>query len=265
MPKIPLNRWPQALADEATPFAVRDRWFGRQVRSDRWNPQLVRHPWQTLYFIQEGACEAKIGDAVVMLEPGTLVWWPELEPITLHWPPRFVFSEIWFTLGDFQPPIAAPLARDAWETLPLFDACADAMRRPSAHQERRLRHFLAIILLEFDQQPSEQRGLTPAQRQLCVSYVQRHLERRISAHELADAVGLSEDYFARRFQASYGRSPRRWMVEERIHYAARLLRESTDPVHIIADRLGYGNVAQFCRQFHEIIGRPPGIWRRSAD
>ncbi len=118
-------------------------------------------------------------------------------------------------------------------------------------------------MLEFTRERPRSRQLSLRQRQALSAQVRAQPERRLTLGDLARIADLSPDYFSRIFHATYGCTPRTWLVRERIHLAARRLRDDPAPVHVIADALGYGNVAQFCRQFRAIMGSPPGTWRRS--
>ena len=55
-----------------------------------------------------------------------------------------------------------------------------------------------------------------------------------------------------------------YMVQERMHAAARLLKETPLPIQEIAHRVGYGDVAYFGRLFRKKFGTTPRDSRKSV-
>ena len=138
------------------------------------------------------------------------------------------------------------------------------------HDTLRLRALLVCLFTEFDPQPSlpihkGQRQLTRYEQaqitQLITAQPQNH---RLSPTDLAKVVGLSSDYFARVFRNTFGTTPRRWLVEQRIEYAKTFLAESDMTVSEIADKLGYSDVYFFSHQFKSIVGSSPLQFRHGG-
>ena len=67
----------------------------------------------------------------------------------------------------------------------------------------------------------------------------------------------------RRFKSATGTTLHNYLLQTKIAHARRLLGETDLPLKTVAARLGYDNVYFFSRQFREIAGVPPGIYRRS--
>jgi AraC-like DNA-binding protein len=89
-------------------------------------------------------------------------------------------------------------------------------------------------------------------------------ERRWTVAELAQAVGLSRAAFARRFTALAGEPPLAYLTRWRMITAATLLRENTEPLSVIASRVGYESEFAFARIFRRTHGQPPGRYRALA-
>jgi len=85
-----------------------------------------------------------------------------------------------------------------------------------------------------------------------------------SVHEMATRVGLSQSHFSRVFHEIAGQSPRDFLLDTRLLRARHLLAETDFSIQEIAERLGYGDVFFFSRQFKEKIGVPPSYYRRRA-
>lgn len=81
---------------------------------------------------------------------------------------------------------------------------------------------------------------------------------------LAKAVGLSRATFARRFATLAGEPPLAYLTRWRMITAANLLRQGTEPLSVIADRVGYESEFAFARTFRRAHGQPPGRYRAQA-
>ncbi len=79
--------------------------------------------------------------------------------------------------------------------------------------------------------------------------------------ELADAVGLSASALHRRFKAQYGLSPMRYLAEQRMERAARLLATGELPLAELGISVGYSDQSAFTRAFRRHHGMPPARYR----
>src|SRR5262249_32191024 len=69
-------------------------------------------------------------------------------------------------------------------------------------------------------------GNLPAYKlQATIDFIKANLADDISLSSLADTVGLSPYHFAKLFKRSTGRSPHRFVLEQRVEQAKRLLEE----------------------------------------
>ena len=141
---------------------------------------------------------------------------------------------------------------------PLFEAMLREQQSDHPLKDQRLRRWLYLIYtdMKHDEQLLERQGLNDLQRQQLYRYVQEHPSHRPSTAELAELVHLSEDYFRRVFQRSFGRSPKRWLMEQRIAHATSLLLDGYT-VSQCAETLGYPNIYLFSRQFKLVKGLAP--------
>ncbi len=96
------------------------------------------------------------------------------------------------------------------------------------------------------------------------------LQQRLSQAEPADTtpadmarwVGLSPSRFRVWFASQFGRSPKRYLIHQRIQQAKRLLRETPQPVKAIADHLRYADLPAFYRDFRAHTGTTPVAYRK---
>ncbi|GAA1613629.1 AraC family transcriptional regulator [Actinoplanes couchii] len=86
---------------------------------------------------------------------------------------------------------------------------------------------------------------------------------RWSVQDLSRAAGMSRATFTRRFTSAVGRTPQDYLLAHRLDLAARLLRETDDPLASIARRTGYATQFSLAAAFRREYGTPPGHFRRS--
>ncbi|MCE7004835.1 AraC family transcriptional regulator [Kibdelosporangium philippinense] len=79
---------------------------------------------------------------------------------------------------------------------------------------------------------------------------------------LASVAGLSRAPFARRFASKVGQPPLTYLTWWRMTIAAQLLRETTDSLAVIAEKVGYASEFAFSTAFKRQFGLSPGKYRR---
>jgi AraC family transcriptional regulator, transcriptional activator FtrA len=89
-----------------------------------------------------------------------------------------------------------------------------------------------------------------------------NLDTEISVDALAGRMHMSTRTFARRFVDEVGVSPHKWLTEQRVLHARRLL-ESTDlPVDDVAGKVGFASATLLRHHFNATVGVSPTIYRR---
>jgi AraC family transcriptional regulator len=104
--------------------------------------------------------------------------------------------------------------------------------------------------------------LAPRQLRRVTEYIFEHLAETVRLRDLAAITGLSQSQFGRAFKASTGASPHRWQLNARIAKAQQLLLSGALPLAEIALITGFAEQSHFNRVFKDVIGTPPGAWRR---
>ncbi|MDP3179977.1 MAG: helix-turn-helix domain-containing protein [Spirochaetaceae bacterium] len=85
----------------------------------------------------------------------------------------------------------------------------------------------------------------------------------LSLEEWARGAALGLRTLQRRWAASFGESPLRWLQAVRIEEARRLLENSLEPWESITARCGYSDPASFREMFARRIGTTPGRYRKN--
>jgi AraC-like DNA-binding protein len=112
---------------------------------------------------------------------------------------------------------------------------------------------------------------TKAQKSARLSVVQIDILRDLIAsnltslltlREMASAVDLSESYFVRAFKGSFGETPYRYVLRERVALAQDLMQNSDLSLSEIASPAGFADANRMGRTFRQITGlSPTGVSR----
>jgi signal transduction histidine kinase/ABC-type sugar transport system substrate-binding protein/AraC-like DNA-binding protein len=88
--------------------------------------------------------------------------------------------------------------------------------------------------------------------------------RPLSRKEIADAVGVSENYLSQIFRQEMRLSPWDYLNRLRILKAKELLLSTNEPISRISGLVGFGDPAYFSRVFHRQTGYSPQDFRQSG-
>lgn len=136
-------------------------------------------------------------------------------------------------------------------------------RRAPALLGDSLAQVLAVHLLGHRyEQVGHDRGLPASSLRVVVEYLHAHLAEQVSLDDLSSVVNLSKYYLLRRFAASTGRTPARFLMELRLNRAAHLLRTTDLAVSVVAHQCGYRSPSQFSAAFRRVFDTPPTAYRR---
>ncbi len=94
--------------------------------------------------------------------------------------------------------------------------------------------------------------------------IDRDYAQPLDVEALARAEHVSAGYLSRAFRAAYGESPYSYLMTRRIERATALLRRGDLSVTEVCFAVGCGSLGTFTTRFTELIGMPPGVYRRAA-
>ncbi|WP_346797768.1 helix-turn-helix domain-containing protein [Halomonas sp. Bachu 37] len=154
-----------------------------------------------------------------------------------------------------------------------------------------LRHYLAFVEMELDQQQGGFQGAgmlqqdrlaatllgslkarlgdTPGSRNrldmpLLNRYIHQHLAEELRVADLARLACLSEAHFTSCFRAQTGLSPWQYVKRKRLDAARQLLLNSRTPLADIALQTGFANQSSLSHAFRRSYGLSPRQLRREA-
>jgi len=97
-----------------------------------------------------------------------------------------------------------------------------------------------------------------------IAYLHQNYTRPISRWEIAEAIGMSEDYLSRVFNRELNISPWDYLNRYRIFQSKQLLINTTEAIGSIARQVGFKDQAYFSRVFHKVTGMSPQGFRDSG-
>ncbi|MGA8005644.1 MAG: AraC family transcriptional regulator [Burkholderiales bacterium] len=123
-------------------------------------------------------------------------------------------------------------------------------------------NLLADPLSRLSANGSPHGGLAPhALRKVC-AHMRETIARKIDLEELAGIAKLSSSHFSRAFKQSMGITPHQYLSWRRVQLAARMLRETDQPLAQICLAVGCCDQSHFTRLFAKMMGETPGAYRR---
>lgn len=96
-------------------------------------------------------------------------------------------------------------------------------------------------------------------------YLLENTEERITVTDLSRRFGASPTMINTSFRGVYGMTPAAFLRAQKMHAAAKLLRQSDRTVLDIANQFGYDNASKFAKAFRDVIGVPPNSYRAGVD
>lgn len=103
------------------------------------------------------------------------------------------------------------------------------------------------------------------QRQLAqvLDYMDVHLEQDLKLADLAQLLDMSQFHFSRLFKQSMGLSPFQYLLQQRVERAKQLLKQTDQPIVDIAFECGFSSHSHLSRQFRQVTGMTPKVYRVS--
>lgn len=169
-------------------------------------------------------------------------------------------------------PATVPHESSTWLATTLTFTIAEALaaRPGNAAMLGRLTELMFVEILRqyMGQLSARERGWLAALNDPHVGKALRLLHerpmRQWTVDGLAHEVATSRSALAQRFTRLIGESPIKYLSGWRMHLAKQMLRDRTDTIQTIAERIGYESEPAFSRAFKKATGCPPAAWRRTA-
>jgi AraC-like DNA-binding protein len=249
---------------------------GRIFPMRGWHMPLHVHPRHNeLIVVLAGQIEAQLAGRRIVGKPGDVLFYPQgvphieealgvmaLETIFVAWrapDPRWTAG--WPLLRSDTRGRMRMIATWMFEDRPLAGqgkpATAAAPRTTPLMQ-----HLLTALLHAYAHQPDA--GGSDAMVDRVKRYVHEHLTQPLSLESLSEVACVSPFHFARRFRASTGMPPMRFVREARLDAARTLLLTTNLPHRLVAQRVGLSSQSHLARCFRRATGQAPSTLRRTG-
>ncbi|WP_186420103.1 AraC family transcriptional regulator [Bosea sp. CS1GBMeth4] len=139
--------------------------------------------------------------------------------------------------------------------------------RPNALLAEQVAYTLALHLSDRYAAPETRMsghlpGLDEAMRQRVAEFVLDDPAAPITLTAMAQVAGMSPSHFIRSFKRTTGMTPHRFVVEQRVLAARRLLETSDLPIVEVALAAGFSSQSHFGVAFRAVTGESPARYRR---
>ena len=192
-------------------------------------------------------------------------------PATTHWGWREQFSRR-FPTSCFKPDVLyvdnGRVITSAG-TVAAIDCCLHLVRRTyGADVANRVARRLVTPphrgggQSQYIEQPVPER-VSDDRLATVIEWVRSHLHEPLSIDALAGMALMSRRNFTRRFRGAVGTSAQRWIANERLRLAQRLLETSELTIDQVADAAGFGTSLSLRQRFAEEVGMSPSAYRRA--
>ena len=104
-------------------------------------------------------------------------------------------------------------------------------------------------------------GLAPYKLKQALKYINNNIDKSIKIRDVAKLLGISQYYFCRLFRESTGITPYRYVIQQRVSKAKRLITENKMSLLDITFECGFSSQSQMTHHFHKLVGVTPKVYR----
>lgn len=97
---------------------------------------------------------------------------------------------------------------------------------------------------------------------LAVHFMELHYHDPLLISDVADFVGVHQNYLSARFRQELGTSPKQYLIELKLKKAKEMLLQTTDPINVIGFSLGFSDSLTFSKFFKQHTSYSPTNYRK---
>ena len=169
-------------------------------------------------------------------------------------PLRTVFDKL---MKDFGPIVSIP---DNSSARGVFNEILERFRTGAFndryHESELLYH---LLIATYREQVERTRGRDPIE--FGYHYILNRFRYAANLKQIAEACGVTREYFGREFKRRYGENPGSFLRSLRVEHAKSLLKTTSIPIEEIAAASGFTDANAFGRRFKQLFGTSPGAFR----
>lgn len=97
-----------------------------------------------------------------------------------------------------------------------------------------------------------------------MAHLMEHFTEPVSLPVVADLANMNQAAFCRYFRSQTGQTLTQFVTDLRIRYACELLAKRDDPVALVSEQVGFGNVSHFVQLFRKARHQTPAVFRKQV-
>lgn len=147
---------------------------------------------------------------------------------------------------------------------------ADYLLKPVDYHE--LERVIRKLVSQITSQKTEEQEMDseitrnePQDRDVIIEvrqYIRKHMMDNIVIADIASNLFFNQQYLMRIFKNKSGVSLHRFIVQEKMNEAIRILEDTMLPIQVVASMVGYADQAHFTRVFNKMFGISPTKYRK---
>jgi PAS domain S-box-containing protein len=123
---------------------------------------------------------------------------------------------------------------------------------------------IGLVGTSKDLQAPNESGEGYARIARAIQHIQQHFDQPLKIGPVAALAGLSAYQLDQRIRKIFQITAGQFILKVRMDAAVRRLRDTKDPLAMIAQDCGYSDQSAFTRQFRQTVGLSPAQFRRAA-
>jgi len=160
-----------------------------------------------------------------------------------------------------QVPNANPANYDNKETVHSFAQRVERLSIPASLETQGIMMQLTSRFISNEMATTTTPDSTMKRLSCVTNYIEQHLNKKITLHDLAETICLSPDYFSKLFLEVMGIRPLEYVNRKRIERAQMLLITTSFSIREIAEKTGISNYSYFSTLFKKYSRVTPEEYR----
>lgn len=237
---------------------------------------LTSNVWHALYFVRNGSGNFMIHNKSYPLNAGKFFFVTpnvpvkyvsdEENPIQYYWIALYAdFAEEIQNILGFTDDLPIKDSKDPEKIIEIFETLLDSKTASAETYFATLSALAQILSLEFSnveyvENPSGHKAFAKnVKHQIDLNYTNPdfHIEA------VAQMLYVSHSHMSRIFKEVMGITPVKYLVDVRLNYAAKLLKEPTNKVKNLCTACGFSDEAHFMKSFKKKFGMTVNEYKRN--
>lgn len=234
-----------------------------------WSRKTFRYPHNILYYITNGSAKLLMEDKTIHLTCGNIylisglsfketICDDILDHYYIHFQAKTSYHDNVIDLYNHPSSISVEAPK---LLIDYFDQIIKNSSNNTPYCNLITQGALRLIIAPFFENV-----ITPKKQLLrfidVLTYIDSHLDQKISIYTLANLMSLETTYFTHLFTQSFSISPKKYIIKKRLERAMIGLSQTDQTIKNIALNLGFSNEMYFSKLFKDKVGISPSDYRR---